>query len=219
MWPLLHWGELLPTYVYVDGFNLYYGALRRTRFKWLDLDKLCSLVLKNTPVAKIKYFTARVVPRPNDPDQSTRQEMYLRALGTNPKIEVYFGHFLSHPVRMPLCDAGGALTGKYETVLKTEEKGSDVNIAAHLMLDAHFSNFDQAIIISNDSDLLTPIKFVRRQFGKRVGILNPHQRPSQVLMREADFLRPIRAGALAAAQFPEQMSDRNGHFTRPGRWK
>jgi hypothetical protein len=79
--------------------------------------------------------------------------------------------------------------------------------------------FDQAIVISNDSDLLTPIRFVRRNFGKRVGVLNPHERPSQVLVREADFLRSIRVGAIAAAQLPEQISDKNGTFNRPARWK
>jgi uncharacterized LabA/DUF88 family protein len=209
----------LRTFVYVDGFNLYYGALRRTRHKWLDIEKLCGFILKSTPIEKIKYFTARVVPRASDPDQALRQEIYFRALATNPKIEIYFGHFLSHPVRMPLCDAGGTMSGQFSYVLKTEEKGSDVNIASHLLLDAHLSQFDQAIIVSNDSDLLTPIKFVRRNFSKRVGILNPHQRPSQVLLREADFLRPIRVGAVAASQFPERMSDKNGTFSRPQKWK
>lgn len=209
----------MKTYVYVDGFNLYYGALRHTRFKWLDLEKLCKLVLKNTAIEKIKYFTARVIPRPSDPDQAVRQEIYLRALGTNSKIEIYFGHFLSHAVRMPVCDQAGHPTGQYVQVLKTEEKGSDVNIAAHLLLDAHLSRFDQAIVISNDSDLLTPIRFVRQNFRKRVGVLNPHRRPSHVLLREADFLRSIRMGAVAAAQLPQQMSDKNGAFTRPTRWK
>lgn len=209
----------MRTFVYVDGFNLYYGALRRTRFKWLDLEKLCNLILKQTPIAKIKYFTARVTARANDPDQSVRQEIYLRALATNPKIEVFFGHFLTHPVWMPLCDPSGSPTGKYAQVLKTEEKGSDVNLASHLLLDAHLSSFDQAIVLSNDSDLLAPIRFVRQTFRKRVGVLNPHQRTSQVLQREADFVRPIRSGVLAAAQLPEQMLDSNGTFVRPARWK
>jgi uncharacterized LabA/DUF88 family protein len=213
------WGaEALRTFVYVDGFNLYYGALRRTSCKWLDIEKLCGLILKNTPIERIKYFTARVVPRPSDPDQAVRQEVYLRALSTNSKVEIHFGHFLSHAVRMPLCDANGLMTRQFSYVLKTEEKGSDVNIASHLLLDAHLSLFDQAIIVSNDSDLLTPIRFVRKNFGKRVGVLNPHRRPSQVLLREADFLRTIRAGAVAGAQFPDQMSDQNGKFSRPARW-
>jgi hypothetical protein len=51
---------------------------------------------------KINYFTARVIPRPNDPDQAVRQEIYLRALATNPKIAIHFGHFLSHAVTMPV---------------------------------------------------------------------------------------------------------------------
>jgi uncharacterized LabA/DUF88 family protein len=212
-------GSFVRTYVYIDGFNLYYGALRRTRFKWLDLEKLCGFILKNTPIEKIKYFTARVTARPNDPDQSVRQEIYFRALSTNPKIEIHLGHFLTHSVRMPLCDTQGAPTGRYADVLKTEEKGSDVNLASHLLLDAHLDRFDQAIIVSNDSDLLTPISFVRRNFKKRVGILNPHSRPSHVLRREADFLRPIRPGALQAAQLPEKLSDKVGAFSCPSRWR
>lgn len=205
--------------MYVDGFNLYYGALRRTPYKWLDLEKLCNSILKNTPISKIKYFTARVVPRPNDPEQAVRQEIYLRALALNPKIEIYFGHFLSHPTRMPICDGDGNPNGQYAQVIKTEEKGSDVNLASHLLLDAHQGGFDQAIIISNDSDLLTPIRFVRREFKKRVGILNPHRNPSQVLLREADFIRPIRTGPLSASQFPEQLRDSKGLFERPRRWR
>lgn len=133
VWPQLFWSRRLRTFVYVDGFNLYYGALRRTSFKWLDLEKLCGVVLKNTPIDAIKYFTARVKPRANDPDQSVRQEIYLRALATNSKIEVYFGHFLSHPVMMPRCNQDGDPTGEYVKVIKTEEKGSDVNIASHLL--------------------------------------------------------------------------------------
>ncbi|NWG25014.1 MAG: NYN domain-containing protein [Pseudorhodoplanes sp.] len=209
----------MRTHVYVDGFNLYYGALRKTPFKWLDLEKLCNTVLKATPITAIKYFTARVAARANDPDQSVRQEVYLRALATNPKIEIYFGHFLSHSVRMPICDGQGNCNGQYATVLKTEEKGSDVNLAAHMLLDAHYNRFDQAIVVSNDSDLLTPIRFVRREFGKRVGVLNPHRRQSQVLLREADFVRPIREGALKVSQFPERMSDKVGNFSRPFRWR
>lgn len=219
VWPQLYCEANLRTIVYVDGFNLYYGALWKTPFKWLDLELLCRVILKNVSITRIKYFTARVAPRPNDPDQAVRQDMYLRALALNPKIEAHFGHFLSHPVRMPLCDTGGVITGQYASVLKTEEKGSDVNLAAHMLLDAHKNAFDQAIIISNDSDLLTPIRFVRREFKKRVGILNPHQRQSQVLSREADFVRQIRRGALEASQYPDQLTDRNGTFSRPRRWK
>src|SRR5215204_1951290 len=92
----------LRTYVYVDGFNLYYRALKGTPFKWINLKMLCDLSLgSGFNVAKIRYFTARVSAN-TDPDQPRRQQLYLKALGTIPEIEVHYGKFLVHPARMPL---------------------------------------------------------------------------------------------------------------------
>ena len=34
---MLYPQESMRTVVYVDGFNLYYGALKGTSWKWLDL--------------------------------------------------------------------------------------------------------------------------------------------------------------------------------------
>ncbi len=70
----------MKTTVYIDGFNLYYGALKGTAYKWLDPLALCKIMIPDNEVTSIKYFTARVSPRPNDPDQPTRQNTYLRAL-------------------------------------------------------------------------------------------------------------------------------------------
>ena len=64
----------LRTYVYVDGFNLYYGSLKDTPYKWLDLDKLCQELLQaHNELLQIRYFTAHLKPRPNDPKQPYRQ--------------------------------------------------------------------------------------------------------------------------------------------------
>ena len=38
-------GERLDTHVYIDGFNLYYGLLRETPFRWLDLERFCDVLL------------------------------------------------------------------------------------------------------------------------------------------------------------------------------
>jgi hypothetical protein len=57
--------------IYVDGFNLYYGSLKRTPFRWLDISALCRLLLPNDTLHGIKYFTALVDRRPQDPDQRT----------------------------------------------------------------------------------------------------------------------------------------------------
>jgi len=207
----------LITHIYIDGFNLYYGALRRTPYRWLNLETLCQLLLPKNTIGQIKYFTALVSARPNDPDQPVRQQLYLRALRTLPKVSIHFGHFLTHEVMMALVVAPGQ-PPKYARVIKTEEKGSDVNLATHLLHDAHMGRFDVAVIISNDSDLLEPIKIVRGQLHKRVGILNPHPNPSRALLPHIDFIKQIRTGVLRTAQFPLTLTDAHGTFTKPAAW-
>jgi hypothetical protein len=120
---------------------------------------------KNT-LREIKYFTALVSARPNDPDQPVRQQLFLRALGTLPNVSIHLGHFLTHEVTMALVVPPGH-PQKYARVIKTEEKGSDVNLATHLLHDAHLGRFDIAVVVSNDSDLLEPIKIVRHELHKR----------------------------------------------------
>jgi uncharacterized LabA/DUF88 family protein len=107
---------------------------------------------------------------------------------------------------------------KYAKVIKTEEKGSDVNLATHLLHDAHMGRFDVAVVISNDSDLLEPIKIVRQELHKRVGVLNPHPIPSRALLQHIDFIKQIRGGVLRAAQFPASLTDAHGTFTKPAAW-
>jgi len=121
----------MNTYVYVDGFNLYYGAVKGTPHKWLNILSLCQKLLPRNKILKIKYFTALVTARPGDPGQPSRQQIYLRALRTIPDLDIIYGHFLEHSVRLPLVNG---LSGKiqYAQVMKTEEKGSDVNLAAFL---------------------------------------------------------------------------------------
>lgn len=178
--------------IYVDGFNLYYGALRRTPYRWLDIYKLCRIMLPRDTIHQIKYFTALVTSRPKDPDQLTRQQTYLRTLQTIPNLEIVYGHFLSHEIMMPLALPQ---TG-YAKVIKTEEKGSDVNLALHLLSDGYKNAYDMAVIISNDSDLLSPIQFVKKELGKKIGILNPQKHPSKSLIVVADFIKNIRVGTL-----------------------
>jgi hypothetical protein len=61
----------LRTIVYVDGFNFYYGQLRGTPWKWLDLVRLFEMVLgPQNDLVKVKYFTAKVQPTIHDPDPS-----------------------------------------------------------------------------------------------------------------------------------------------------
>lgn len=208
----------MQTIVYVDGFNLYYGAVKGTPYKWLDILQVCLKLLPRNRIVKLKYFTALVTGRPKDPDQPTRQQIYLRALRTLDNLEIIYGHFLEHEVSMPVADpVPGA--AKYIRVIKTEEKGSDVNIAAHMINDGYQGKYEAAIVVSNDSDLIEPIRIIRNDLRKVVGVLNPYPKsPSRELKRFATFVKPIRKGVLASSQFPVVMADANGEFSKPERW-
>ncbi len=239
----------------MDGFNLYYGAVKGTSFKWLDPVHLSRLLLPpRYKIDKLLYFTARVSGI-SDPGAPARQQTYLNALSTLPEVDVHFGSFLAktvwrplinlpvagslinaprpvtlpagnHPViganrrtlpvgsysqrgrrsrnrrkaRAPLADA---LVAEFHTM---EEKGSDVNLAAHLLNDAWNGSFDAAAVISNDTDLVTPIRMVTGQRGKPVFIVCPgHCQVAPKLKQAASYVRHIRAAQLRAAQFPNML--------------
>src|SRR5579885_3502200 len=118
----------IKTNVYVDGFNLYFGCVKGTPYKWLNIAELCRLSLpSHYEINRIRYFTALVRPRPGDPQQTARQQTFIRALLTIPNLSVHYGNFLESHVRMHLVAPrpGGPNTA---LVVKTEEKGSDVNL-------------------------------------------------------------------------------------------
>jgi len=106
-------------------------------------------------------------------------------------------------------------------VLRTEEKGTDVNLATYLLVDCFDNDFDEAVVISNDSDLAFPIEKVISQFGKVVGVINPHSRRglSGKLIGVASFhIRTINKKVLATCQFPATLTDSQGTFTKPATW-
>ena len=48
----------IRTYIYIDGFNFYYGAVKDTPYKWLDFKKLFEYLLDSShQIISIKYFT------------------------------------------------------------------------------------------------------------------------------------------------------------------
>lgn len=116
---------------------------------------------------------------------------------------------------MPLADGSG-----YAKVIKTEEKGSDVNLASQMLLDGFRGDYECAVIISNDSDLLSPIKIAIHDLGKKVGVLAPtrNKHPSRDLAANATFIKHIRPKVLAASQFPAILTDTNGTFSKPTSW-
>jgi uncharacterized LabA/DUF88 family protein len=207
----------MRTNIYIDGLNLYYGALKHTAFKWLNRAKLCQFLLPASDVNRIEYFTALVRPRGDGTDPRLRQQVYLRALRTLPELDIVLGRFLTSEVRMPVADKIGEQR-RFVRVVKTEEKGSDVNLASHMLRDGFRGNYEMAVLVTNDSDLLEPIRIVREELGLVVGILNPHKRASNLLRRQASFMKPIRTGVVRVSQFPAEIHDQQGVIRKPEGW-
>ena len=171
----------MRTIVYIDGFNLYYGSLKGSGYRWLDVAALCRRLLRpDTDIVALKYFTARVQPRAGNPQQAQRQQVYLRALETTPGLTIHYGHFITREAMRRLVNPPNR-GPKYAEVWVTEEKGSDVNLASHLLVDGFRARYDLAVVVSNDSDLKEPVRFVREDLNSPVGVLNPHSNRSWAL--------------------------------------
>jgi hypothetical protein len=191
--------------IYVDGFNLYYGARglcgRSTPgWRWLDIRRLSEeLILQhslwaNHVIEKVTYCTARISALGNSIGQR-EQDVYIRALERSGSVtHIALGNYVARVARAPLAVPGknsrpvithpawpvmvqdGLENHVHDarfmvSVARREEKGSDVNVASHLLIDALTRDIDAAVVISNDSDLSFPVRYMRSVVP--VGLVNP----------------------------------------------
>jgi uncharacterized LabA/DUF88 family protein len=201
------------TYGYIDGFNFYYGCIRNTPYRWLDLFRFAQAMLPKNEVMSVKYFTAIVKSSATDPTKQIRQQTYLRALATITQIQVFLGSFQAHAAKRPRADGMGSVE-----VIEMKEKGSDVNLATELLVDGFTGAYDVAAVVSNDSDLVAPIRAVRTKLKKPVGIINPHQRQSVDLKSCASFIKEVRTWTLQQSLLPPVLADANGEIRKPSGW-
>lgn len=217
----------------IDGFNLYNGLLKGSPHRWLDLHALCQSILKQGEyVENVKFFTAQVVNTPDDPDVQKRQRIYWRALRAVGGVEIIEGRFRSHPRHMPTEDslrrievakaAGASTKGmrvEFVEVRRREEKGTDVNLAAHLVHDAHLRRFETALVVSDDSDLHEAIRLVRSEVGKPVVVASPHpERPSVRLKKVSSRFIVLDETMLGGHLLPSPLNDAHGEFDKPATW-
>lgn len=208
---------------YIDGFNLYYGmrAAGLRSCYWLDLSAMASKLLKpHQALQCTKYFTARIGgARPGDgPVQAAnreakrkRQAVYLDAIATIPGLVVFEGHYLLKPRN---CFACG---NKVEVA---EEKMTDVNIATELLMDTFLDNYDLAIVISGDTDLVPPIRKIRAFFPhKHVVVCFPPSRANKQLKMVCSGCMHIFPKTLHASLLPDPVIDANGNqLAKPPHW-
>lgn len=169
-------------------------------WRWLDVRALAASVITarsgwTGPFdVRLVYCTARIKGAGNAQGQQD-QDVYLRALTASGAVDVIeYGSYVSRTATAPLAtagphgkprivradwpivvkdDAGAAVPDAWfmASVARREEKGSDVNVAAHLLVDVLQADVDAAVVVSNDSDLKLPIQVVRSHVP--VGLVNP----------------------------------------------
>jgi hypothetical protein len=237
----------VDTCVYIDGFNFYYGAVKDTPHKWLDFKDLVSKKLSQIGphynIISIKYFTAYVSSPPYDPQQTQRQETYIRALeDCIPELEVILGKFRPRKFWAPLANGyphtqvprshrndswqmksvvHGQRTDSHVSafVTRPEEKQSDVNLGVHMVQDAWELNYQAAVVLSNDSDLKEPMHIVKDRLARQVILLTPpkfrRHRHADLLLNATDA-RTIGTTELAASQLPDPTPGR--HIHKPASW-
>jgi uncharacterized LabA/DUF88 family protein len=201
---------------YIDGFNLYHAIDNISRasageenyLKWLDLRALMQVFTDHAvhDLRAIKYFSAYASWKPASHE---RHQLYVAALRAR-GVDVILGRFKEKDIHCKSCQA--MFKGH-------EEKESDVNLAVHLMNDAHRDRFDQAFIVSRDSDLSGPIRMVRNEFPqKKVKLIAP---PRRMHSKELGALAHARASIsddhLELCLLPQQITDGDGKLicTRP----
>ncbi|MET3107946.1 uncharacterized LabA/DUF88 family protein [Oxalobacteraceae bacterium GrIS 2.11] len=228
------------TAVYIDGYNLYYGRLRGTSLKWLDVMRLFQNLLtqrdQNESVERITIFTAHTLATfaSHGQKSAAAQATYHRALKIlyPDKLEIVYGKhsFDKNGALLPLYDESMPYDrNKRVRVWKLEEKKTDVNLALGMYRDAVRGLYDRIILVSNDSDVEPALQLIRQDFPHiMIGVVMPihppesatgHRSVSGSLVRVADWVEKfLTDDQLVGAQLPPKIPTRKKPILKPEHW-
>lgn len=229
------------TGVYVDGYNLYYGRLRGTAFKWLDLVRLVEDVLaqrdQNESLKGVHLFTAHALASfaTHGTASVEAQSAYHRALQFKygERFTVTYGKhsFDRDGSLLPEFVAGRPYDRTKRTrVWRLEEKKTDVNLAITMYRHAVQGLYGRVILVSNDSDAEPALQAIREDFphivvGLIVPIMPPtpgsdsSRRVSGSLMNLAHWaVKHLTDDQLQAAQLPLHVPTKKKPIRKPAHW-
>jgi len=195
-----------------------YFGLRDNKWKgyyWLDYPKLAQRLAEDLKVADgvkliaTKYFTSRIS---SPEDKRKRQLVYIEALEAQGHLEIFYGNYRENDYFCTGCNRRNYIS---------HEKQTDVNIAVHMLSDAFQDNFDTAILVGGDSDLVPPINKIRELFpSKRVICVFPPKRVSKELQKASNGVMHLGEVDLKNNQLPNQITKGDGFILeRPEFWR
>lgn len=228
------------TAIYVDGYNLYYGRLRGSDYKWLDLVALFREILRvqdgNSSLEAVKLFTAHALAKFSSHGELSvhAQQSYHRALQAKHRdvLTITYGNhsYDKSGTLLPSFVDGQAFDRRLQSrVWKIEEKKTDVNLAMELYRDVSKGLFDHVVICSNDSDAEPALEAIREDFPEVIiGVVTPirpandqqkHRSVSTSLANIAHWTRKhILDDELLLAQLPDKVPTNKRPVTKPSHW-
>ena len=229
----------MRTVFFVDGYNLYYGLLSGTPYKWLNLPSLlASIIHEQDPASQmvgVHYFTASVQPKlaTRGRESKEAQDTYIRALKAH-QVEVHLGrHRLDHR-KAPrfVCHKIPASREDKVDIWHLEEKETDVRIAIEMYRLAVSQQYQgeegvqQLVLVSSDTDMAPALAAIRADYPHlRIGIILPRgkdraDRPAGSLRKNADWMRQsISEEELNAHQFPDRVPTHKKPAKKPNYWR
>lgn len=238
----------MKTRVYIDGYNLYFGCLKGTPHKWLDLIKLMEtlLVRSGAPEAKlddlaIKFFTAEISERAaSDSSSLNDQRSYHLALNNycKSKLATVKGNYSIDKTKFPkveLDDSGKEKEPRFSErvkIWKMEEKQSDVNVALEAVYDGVTdTSLEHIVFVTNDTDIIPALKKLRHHNEHqvrdpiRIGLIIParksdsQRRGNKSLKELADWtIEFIHDWELEKAQLPCRVFGTKKTAIKPTSW-
>lgn len=219
----------MRTIAYIDGYNLYYGLLRKSQYKWLDVYALLrdQALNQSSDLVEVRYYTAPMLGKMSDDLESPiRQRRYLQALRK------------MHPIGLTLIEGRIVASTPFQRlirpipeaphlqkvqVLDFNEKKTDVNIASNMINGAWLKTYDQAVLCSNDSDLEGALRSIKEHHPHiRIGLVAPisgddPRKISSDLARFSDWKKILSTTHLSRSQLPDRIP--SSHLAKPTAWK
>ena len=229
----------MRTAFFIDGYNLFYGLLANTQYKWLNLPSLLTHIAKvenpQSETTGLYYFSSPVKPElaSRGIQSKEAQDSYIRALKAH-GATVMLGRHTLEPAQAPSYMGKNTRPSRQNKVdiWKLEEKETDVNIAVNMyrLLSKQQSKnqterIEQIVLVSADTDLGPALKAIREDFPLiRVGVILPHRESIKrgipgTLKNQADWMRTVvKNTELQAHQFPDKIPTNKKPIFKPRYW-
>ena len=155
--------------VYIDGLNLQRRIVDYiSNQMWVDYWRLAESVLPNFELKAVRVFTTQET----SPEISVSKAIWSRQEREYPGLSIHLGRMKKTTRLYPLAKSKEShFRGKPVKVIKYEEKGSDVALAAYAVLDAAKGDASIYYLMTSDTDFEPLLRLLQQHLEVRVGVL------------------------------------------------